>query len=448
MTDFIRVSEEGCGFVEGRGGGRFVPVGCNYFDPKTGWAPKIWARYDHERVDRQLAQVAGAGLNSIRVFLDMGILNPKPGEFSEESFAKGDDLIGVCRQHGLRIIFSGPNTWHGTPEHRRGDPFAERREIEFALRLWEKIIARWGNEPTILAWDLLNEPMVGWPTRARGWRGDDRLRLWRDFARERGVPAGDDLVPADTAGEDRTVWAAYLEFQEHLADAWTERQCRTIRSAGARQLITLGLIQWGIPVLLPRGLGLSGFTPRRIARHLDYMSAHFYPMLRDPRAGLEPELAVQQACLEVVLRATRQAAKPLVIEEFGWKGGKAVPGDARAWPEEHQTLWGDALVAISSRCGAAGWLNWGYADAADPKADVSAASGLWTEDERPKHWGRRFAEHAARLKANPPPYAPPARRVAVNTVDFLFDHGGHPSLDWLARQIQDQPGASMEVVFE
>jgi hypothetical protein len=46
-------------------------------------------------------------------------------------------------------------------------------------------------------------------------------------------------------------------------------------------------------------------------------------------------------------------------------------------------------MTVSARCGAAGWLNWGYADAADPKADISAATGLWTEDERMKHWGKR-----------------------------------------------------------
>jgi len=445
MADFIRVSDDRQGFVEGASGRRFVPFGANYFDPKTGWAPKIWARFDAERVGRHFGQMAGAGLNCIRVFLDQMILNPAPDDFSEEGFRKADDLIALARRAGLRIIFSGPNTWHGSPEHRRGDPYADPQEIEFNRRLWEKIAARWGGEPVILAWDLYNEPMVGWPTRAKGWRGDQRLGLWQAFARERNVPAGDDLPPADTAGQDRTAWAAYLAFQEGLAGQWVERQCKALRAAGARQMITVGLIQWTIPVHLPRGLGLSGFTPRRIARHLDYISAHFYPM---PRQGsLEADLPVQQAYLEVVLRAMRQADKPLVLEEFGWKGGRQVPRDSRTWPEEHQTFWCDALMAVSGRAGAAGWLNWGYADADDPKADVSAASGLWTAEERLKHWGRRFSQYAARYQAAPPSYTLPARRIAVNTVDFLFDHGGHPQLDWLEGQVKDSPGANLEVVF-
>ncbi|MBM4018939.1 MAG: glycoside hydrolase family 5 protein [Planctomycetes bacterium] len=447
MADFIRVGSDRQSFVEGASGPRFAPFGCNYFDPLTGWAPKIWSQYDRDRVRRHLGQIAGAGLNCIRVFLDMAVLNPRPDEFSEEGFAKADDLIAAARACGVRIIFSGPNTWHGRPEHRRGDPYADPGEIEFNRRLWQKIAARWGSEPAIMAWDLLNEPMVGWPTRAAGRPHDARLRLWQAFARSRGLTPGDDLLPPDTAGQDRPLWAAYLAFQEQLAEQWVERQVRALRDGGARQMITVGLIQWTVPVLLPRGMGASAFTPRRIARHLDYMSAHFYPMPRRGQDGLEPELALQQAYLEVVLRAVRQADRPLVLEEFGWKGGRAVPREGRAWPEEHQTFWGDALMAVSSRAGAAGWLNWGYADAADPKADISAASGLWTSDERLKHWGRRFAQFAARFKAEPPSYAPPARRIEVRTAEFLFAHGGHPQLDWLEGQVKDSPGASIEVVF-
>ena len=445
MARFIQVAADGRGFTEGPGGPRFVPFGCNYFDPKTGWAPKIWKLYDHERVARHFGQIAGAGLNAIRVFLDMGILNPAPGEYSAEGFGKVDDMVKTAAAAGLRIIFSGPNTWHGTPDHRRGDPYTDPRQIELTHLLWQKIAGRWRDEPAVMTWDLFNEPMVGWPTRAKGWLGDTRLAAWRDFAQKKlGAKVGDDLVSADTAGQDHKLWTTYLDFQETLAEQWTARQAKTLRDAGAKQMISVGLIQWGIPVHLARAMGPGGFNPRRIAPHLDYLSAHFYPILR--KGNLENELDLQRAYLEVVLRATYVQGKPLVLEEFGWKGGKAPPGDAKAMPEEHQTLWGEALMACSGRV-AAGWLNWGYADAADPKADISAASGLWTEEERIKHWGKRFGEYAAKYKAAPPAYQPAARRIEVNTVNFLFQHGGHPQLDWLEGQIAGDPKQSIEVVF-
>jgi hypothetical protein len=443
MGEFIRVSQDGHGFIEGAEGKRFVPFGANYFDPKTGWAPKIWERYDGERVARQLGQMAEAGLNSIRVFLDQQVLNPAPGEYPGKGFDTVDDLVRLAAKAGVRIIFSGPNTWHGTPAHRRGDMFADPKQIDFALRLWEKIVERWGREPTVMAWDLLNEPMVGWPLRS-----EHRLPLWRRHAKEKlGIEVGEDLPPPDPTGRDKKVWGEYLRFQEGLATDWVTRQCRAIREAGAGQMISVGLIQWSIPILLPGGMGWGGFNPARIAPALDYMSIHFYPMLRNAKAGLEPELAVQRAYLEVVLRASYRRRKPLVLEEFGWKGGKVVPGEDRAWPEEHQTLWGETLMASSAPC-CSGWLNWGYADAADPKADVSAASGLWTEDEKPKHWGKRFAEYAAKFKASPPTYAPAARRLEVDRLDFLYERHGAPQLEWLEKNVGACPGESIEVVFK
>lgn len=441
MAPFIQVAPGGGGFVEGAGGKPFVPFGANYFDPKTGWAPKIWARYDHDRVARHLGQMAEAGLNCIRVFLDQGILNPAPGEFSAEGFDKVADMVQVAARAGIRIIFSGPNTWHGQPTHRRGDAYADPRQIDFTVRLWQKIVERWGAEPAVMTWDLYNEPMVGWPKRS-----DLRLERWRKHAKDAlGVDVGEDLPQPDPTGADRKVWAEYLRFQEGLAADWVAVQAKAIRAAGAKQMVSVGLIQWGIPILLPRGMGLSCFTPARIEPHLDYLSAHFYPMLRT--GNLEKELALQRAYLDVVLRATRRPGKPLVLEEFGWKGGKAPPGDKAALPEEHQTLWGDALMAVSS-CSCGGWLNWGYADAADPHADISAATGLWTEDERIKHWGKRFAEYAAQYKADPPRYAPAARTVEVDRVDFLVEHAGAPQLDWLESRIGACPGDSIEVVFK
>ena len=71
MSSFVRVADDGARFVDASTGEAFVPLGCNYFDPKTGWAPKIWSQYDHDRVARQLSQIGEAGLNCVRVFLDI-----------------------------------------------------------------------------------------------------------------------------------------------------------------------------------------------------------------------------------------------------------------------------------------------------------------------------------------------------------------------------------------
>ncbi len=445
MTSFIRPNRFGNGFLDSSSGAPFVPMGANYFDPKTGWAPKIWAEYNHERVARQLGQMSAAGLNSIRVFLDVMTLNPKKGQYSEIGFAKVDDMVRIASQNGIRIIFSGPNFWHGMPEHRRGDMYADPAQTDQICALWQVLANRYGHEPTIMTWDLFNEPMVGWPRQRDALFSQARLAKWQQHARAAGFTPGDDLLAIEPA-DDKDIWCEYVRFQESLAEDWTKIQCEALRSAGARQMISVGLIQWSIPILLPANLGYGGFRPQRISKYLDYMSIHFYPILMNSQVGIDPELQVQRAYLQVVTRAAYIQGKPLVLEEFGWKGGKAVPGETRIWPQEHQTMWGSTLID-ATRDVCCGWLNWGYADAADPHADISAASGLWTEDEQLKHWGKRFSQYARQFTSEPPTYAPARTRWEVNRLDFLYEHQGHPALDWLAGKLNAEPSDSVEVVF-
>ena len=331
MSDFIRVAEDGHGFVEGQTRRRFVPFGCNYFDPKVGWAPKIWSRYDHQTVQRQLGQVAQAGLNCIRVFLDVSTLNPQPGQFSEEGFAKVDDMVAVARGLGIRIIFSGPNMWEGRSGHLSGDHYVEPAQMDLLCELWTRLAQRYGAEPAVMTWDLRNEPMVGWlGGESHRWISPEaRLAAWKAHAKAAlGLEAAE-LPASSGAGMDRRVYAEYLQWLEGLATNWVKRQCQAIRQAGARQMISVGLIQWSVPVFLPEKLGYSCFNPRKIEPELDYMSVHFYPMQLRPAQSIEQEMALQRGYLQIVARAAYVPGKPLVMEEFGWKGGKLVPATRR-----------------------------------------------------------------------------------------------------------------------
>lgn len=447
MSGFIVVGAQGQGFVESGTEKRFVPFGANYFDPKSGWAPKIWSLYDHDLVARQLGQMAEAGLNCIRVFLDFKTLAPAERQYSEEGFRKVDDMVATAGRLGIRIIFSGPNTWEGRADYRAGDDYTEPHQMELLCDLWRQLGKRYGQNPTVMTWDLRNEPMVGFFSKeSTSQPYAPRLAAWQKYAKDRLHHEVADLVPIDGAGVDRELYREYVNFLEGLADKWVMHQTQALRESGARQMISVGLIQWAVPIFLAPKLGYACFNPRRVEKYLDYMSIHFYPMLLKPKEGIEQELALQKAYLEIVCRGAYIPGKPLMMEEFGWKGGKAVPRDDRAWPQEHQSLWGDVLMDVTSRC-CSGWLNWGYADAADPNADISAASGLWTEDEQIKHWGKRFAEYARKFTANPPKYQPAGKRWHLDRVDFLYDNHGAPKLQWLAERLVNDPAGSVEVVF-
>jgi hypothetical protein len=439
-SGMIRPSNDGHGFVVNGSNQPFLPIGCNYFDPQTGWAPHIWELYDHARVARHFEQIAGAGFTAIRVFLDLSALSPVVDFYSEKGFAKVDDMIKLASEAGLRIIFSGPNTWQGTPAHFAGDRFTNPMVIDQVNALWRKIAERYGNSQTIITWDLFNEPSLSWPVFDAniipGWRSHVKTTL--------GLEVSDKLPSPDATGQDRSVWCEYVRFQEGLAETWVRNQVEALREAGALQMISVGLIQWSVPVFLPRGASYSCFNPQRIAKYLDYISIHFYPMVRQP--DLDKEMNLQRAYLQTVVRGAYVPGKPLVLEEFGWKGGKLVPGEATTWPQAQQARWGE-MVIDSTRDVCSGWLNWAYADAASPTADLSAASGLWRENEEMKEWGTAFSVLARTLSSKPPAYAAAKVTWPLDSCDHLYRFGGYPPLEWLAVQLDSQPSDSVAVTF-
>jgi hypothetical protein len=71
----------------------------------------------------------------------------------------------------------------------------------------------------------------------------------------------------------------FQNFRESLADAWTRHQVAAIKSVDPGALVTVGLIQWSIPSLLPAGpRHYSAFRPQRQAEYLDFLEVHFYPL--------------------------------------------------------------------------------------------------------------------------------------------------------------------------
>ena len=64
----ITVARDQRGFVTATGK-PFVPVGVNYYRPGTGWAPKIWQKFDPELTRQDFARMKELGVNCVRVFL-------------------------------------------------------------------------------------------------------------------------------------------------------------------------------------------------------------------------------------------------------------------------------------------------------------------------------------------------------------------------------------------
>lgn len=407
----------------------FVAVGVNYFDPEVGWAPKLWQQFDENRVARHLQLLHDHHFNTIRVFLTYQSFHREPGRIHPDGLGKFRRLLDMCRKREIRVIPSGPDHWEGTPDWRNTDMFADEKVLAADEAWWGAFAAEFRDEPTILAWDLYNEPTIRWdsPAMREKWNvwlkdrygtTDKIAEAWTRPAAEVGSPGTIEVPRPEPARNDPRLWD-YQHFREHIADEWTRRMTAAIRSADRNHPITIGHIQWAVPIMLPGVQHYAGFDLKANARHLDFMTMHFYPM-DAPRPCDAPEgIEVNKVYFQALLHLA-SVGKPLMIGEFNWYGGGGL-GGPNAWqlpekPVEHQVEWCRELLAIS-RGRVCGWLNWAFADTPTSR-DITRWSGCWTTDLRLKPWGEMFSAFARDVIARPDTPRPfPAVLIA-----FPFDH--------------------------
>ena len=392
----------------------FVAVGVNYFGPHTGWAPKIWQRFDPQAVGGHLKLIRQQGFNTIRVFLTLESFHREAGQVHEEGVAKFRQLLGLCRELGIRVVPSGPDHWEGVPQWIKGrDMFADEEIVRATESWWASFAALVKDDPTILAWDLLNEPAIRWDTPAMKTRWNQWLRTKygsveaiaaaHGQSREQVGKLGEIAVPEDrpAAGDPRLY--DYQLFRESIADQWTRRLVAAIRGSDPSHLITVGQIQWAGTAYLPSVRHYAAFNLKDNARHVDFTTIHFYP-IAPPKPCDAPNGIDRNGVYLEVLLSECSVGKPVMIGEFAWYGGGEIrAGDRVIMPRqtlEDQVAWNQRLLDVS-RGRVCGWLHWAFADT-PLSQDLTRRSGLWTEDLQLKPWGRvfgAFASEATRLPA-------------------------------------------------
>ncbi len=412
---FIEVDPQSTVVLRERGTGRpFVAVGVNYFGPHVGWAPKLWQQFDEATVARHLDMLRDHDFNAIRVFLTLQSFHREAGRVNVEGEAKFRKLLDLCRARSIRVIPSGPDHWEGLPDWRAtADPYVDGKILHADETWWSAFASRFKDDPTILAWDLYNEPSIRWDTPTMRAKWNDWLR--REYGSEDKI-ASAWSIPADRVGRIGAIEPPpakpalnnprlfdYQRFRQWIADEWTRRLSSAIRLADPNHLVTIGYIQWVSAILPTPGVQHhAAFDLRSNARFLDFVTIHFYP-LGPTRPDLGPEgIPVNAADLENLLFECN-VGKPVMIGEFGWYGG----GDIRVGTNvymgpqtaEDQVAWNRTLLDVS-RGRVCGWLNWAFADT-PTSTDLTRWSGLWTEDLQLKPWGRLFSQFAREITRQP-----------------------------------------------
>jgi hypothetical protein len=401
----------------------FVPWGCNYFDPFTGWAPQLWRQFDPGRVAQHFADIRAIGGNIVRVFSTVGCLLAAPDLAHPDGVEKMARMLDLAWEQGIRVIWSGPSLWEGAPEWwREAGPYEgyARPDLIAAMQTaWRAMGAAFRGHPGLFAYELHNEPFApSAPTPALRER-------WARWRAAHAPGAGEDLPAAGPTWD----WE-FQRFREDIATEYTARMVEAIRGVDDTHLITFGLHQKSAPFDWYPPDPYAAFNPYRLNDLLDYHSIHFYPhhifhpdLYRDP---YETEEGMRETLwhARAVMRYFQATGKPLVLEECGWYGGGSVEVAGREQPERSeadQTRWCRGLVE-ATRGDACGWLFWPYRDTPS-SLDASRRSGLYNAAGELKDWGKTFAALAPAICAQIPARAAGTRKQPLDLRALVTDPG-------------------------
>jgi hypothetical protein len=132
-------------------------------------AVKFWETFrDNYITHDDIRFISSLGLNSIRVPFNYKLFTPEdhPDVWLPTGFEMLDRIIGWCKEEGLYVILDmhcAPGGQTGANiDDSRSYPFlfTSERSQERTIEIWKRIAKRYAAEPTVIGYDLLNEPLA------------------------------------------------------------------------------------------------------------------------------------------------------------------------------------------------------------------------------------------------------------------------------------------------
>lgn len=402
QKDFITVNNSLQRFVHVQNGEVFTPIGVNYFPRGTGWAPKIWNCSHVDEYERDFPRIRELGMNIIRVFLSLKTLMPAPNTMNEQTLTYIKELLEAAKRHDIRVIFSGPSAWDGTPEWATpliengwsvyySDPFI----LEQLAFCWNEIAKVCAPYSSLFSYDLFNEPFIPWQTK-------DHAELWKKFSvyfadklddaeAAAKILAAGDSIPEESFSIDRDVLYAYQMFRNQISYDFCKNCCDAIRAGDPNHMITVGSHQCTVPFDCGAPHRYAGFDPHYIGELLDYVSLHYYPYDDWLDIADDPNNFDRAQNLIASYINYMDIGKPIMLEEFGLYGGGCAPSFSWRKPfgylsEETSRDWVCKTIE-RNRGWCSGFLNWGFDDHPDCK-DPTRYQGFYNDNGELKALGK------------------------------------------------------------
>lgn len=132
-------------------------------------ARRFWQTYRDNYITREdIRFIKQSGFNSVRVPFNyrLFVSDTTTPKLEGPGYELLDRVVGWCRSENLYVILD----MHAAPGGQTGDNiddswgypflFAGSESEQLTVELWRKIAARYRDQPTVLGYDLLNEPIA------------------------------------------------------------------------------------------------------------------------------------------------------------------------------------------------------------------------------------------------------------------------------------------------
>ncbi|CAL5224413.1 g7095 [Coccomyxa viridis] len=364
----------------------------------------------------QFKEAARQNFNVVRMFgfpVQRGFnLQTSAGVYNEQAFKGFDITIAEAAKQNIRLVIALTNNWNYNPLQTDwkcaytnwtttatdcDDFFTDPNAIQLYKNHIRTILTRvntvtgikYGADPTIMAWNLMNEPRNERPYPL----GAQQIQSWINEV----APYLKSLAPNQlvTVGEDGFYQTANCQ----------SNQANPVPNSNG-----------GAGGAWPLNTG-NDFLPNHLANGIDYGSIHMWP----DNWG-RTDLGFGKAWLQAHIDDVKYMGKPLVLEEFGKAVGGYLPVDKAEGPQAqynyYQQTYSQAQQSLDSNTGLKGIMFWRWAGV-DPTvvlsgtdfneaATIASNSTVFTDILQP------FSQRLAQKNANPNRAAVPGCQVLSN----------------------------------
>ena len=242
-------------------------------------AADFWKAFKDNYITRDdIRFIAECGANTIRLPFNYRLFTDEDYmglNSDQDGFKRVDDLVSWCREFGLYLILD----MHDAPGGQTGDNiddgygypwlFESERSQELFCDIWKRIAERYADEPVILGYELINEPIATyfddtyfnpmleplykravaairevdrnhiillggpqWNSRFDNftdWKFDDKIMY---TCHRYGGGASADAIRSFIDFRDKTGLPMYMGEIGHNTDEWQEAFCRAMQDNG------------------------------------------------------------------------------------------------------------------------------------------------------------------------------------------------------------------------